>query len=119
LFCLSSGEEDTPTERVSTGLSQESYYQATDTNNLPKSHTVQKLLQSDGGKSSLDKVQHNFLTLCCTKPSHDLIYNTGYTQKNCAVSEVNKKFISQLTRDDFDYRIDLCRVTKGAHIGGF
>ena len=23
---------------------------------------------------------------------------TGYTQKNCAVSKVNKKFISQLTR---------------------
>jgi hypothetical protein len=26
------------------------------------------------------------------------ISNTGYTQKNCVVSKVNKKFISQLTR---------------------
>ena len=27
-----------------------------------------------------------------------LLYNTGYTQKNGAVSKVNTKFISQLTR---------------------
>jgi len=26
------------------------------------------------------------------------VNNTGYTQKNCAVSKVNKKFISHLTR---------------------
>jgi hypothetical protein len=26
---------------------------------------------------------------------------TGYTQKNCAVSKVNKKFISQLTRGQY------------------
>jgi hypothetical protein len=28
----------------------------------------------------------------------DIRSNTGYTQKNCAVSKVNKTFISQLTR---------------------
>ena len=27
----------------------------------------------------------------------DINYYTGYTQKNCAVSKVNKKFISHLT----------------------
>ena len=27
-----------------------------------------------------------------------MLHNTGYTQKNCAVSKVNKKFISHPTR---------------------
>ena len=89
---------------------------------------------------------------------------TGYTQKNGAVSKVNKKFISHLTRaqstpsaaatvqvshalpavcftcllrgrgtsfqdgvaaymlhrvwDEFEYRVDVCRVTQGAHVEG-
>jgi hypothetical protein len=74
--------------------------------------------------------------------------NTEYTQKNGAVSEVNMTFISHLTRtqrtpsaaavshalitilqtitadmlhrvwDEFDYRVDVCRWTQGAHYEG-
>jgi hypothetical protein len=91
--------------------------------------------------------------------------NTGYTQKNGAVSKVNKKFISHFTRAqrapsataavqvshalitilqcvhpgshdthprgnqvtadmlhivwvEFDYHVDVCHVTQGAHVEG-
>jgi hypothetical protein len=30
-----------------------------------------------------------------------ILLNTGYTQKNCAVSKVNKKSVSQLTRAQY------------------
>ena len=35
---------------------------------------------------------------------HCLLYNTGYTHKNGAVSEVNKKFISHLTQHNVHHQ---------------
>jgi len=46
-------------------------------------------------------MKRNFASFCIEFVEEKMLrccYNTGYTQKNCAVSNVNKKFISHLTR---------------------